>query len=263
MPIVTEHAQGTPSWIDLSTTDPAAAKAFYSGLLGWTWESNPTDQGGEYHMASLKGSSAAGMMQQAPEQAEMGLPSMWNTYFTVDDLAATLGGVEAAGGAVMMPAMQVMDAGHMAVIVDPTGAVACLWQPADHIGSEIVNEPGALIWNELITSDAEAALAFYSGLFGTGTAEQDMGDGMIYRMLTVGENPVAGAMPPPMDGIPNHWSVYFAVDDIEASVAKVAELGGQVAVPAFHVPGVGHMAGIADPTGAMAMLMQSDMPLGA
>jgi predicted enzyme related to lactoylglutathione lyase len=257
MPVKTSYAQGTPSWIDLSSTDPAASQAFYGGLFGWTFEANPTPQGGDYIMASLNGSSAAGMMQQSPEQAEMGLPSLWNTYFTVDDIAATAGRVEGAGGSVMMPPMQVMDAGHMAVVVDPTGAVACLWQPEQHIGCEIANEPGALIWNELVSSDPTAAMEFYSELLGTGTMEQDMGTPEPYRMLVVDEAPVAGVMPPPMEGIPNHWSVYFAVADMENTLAKTTELGGAVVVPEFDVPGVGKMAGVTDPTGAMCMLMQA------
>ena len=256
MPVKTSYAQGTPSWVDLSSTDPAASQAFYGGLFGWTFESSPTPQGGDYIMASLNGSAAAGMMQQSPEQAEMGLPSLWNTYFSVDDIVATVGSVEDAGGSVMMPPMDVMEAGHMAVVVDPSGAVACLWQAEQHIGCEIVNEPGALIWNELVSSDTQAALAFYAQLFGTGTMEQDMGADEPYRMLVVDENPIAGAIAPPMEGIPNHWSVYFAVADVEEAVAKTAELGGSVVVPAFEVPGVGKMTGVADPTGAMCMLMQ-------
>lgn len=256
MPVKTSYAQGTPSWVDLSSTDPAASQAFYGGLFGWSFEANPTDQGGEYIMASLNGSSAAGMMQQMPEQAAMGLPSLWNTYFTVDDIAATVGSVEDAGGSVMMPPMDVMEAGQMAVVVDPTGAVACLWQAGQHIGSEIVNEPGAFIWSELISSDAKGALEFYSTLFGTSTMEQDMGMDEPYRMLTVDGNPIAGAMAPPMEGMPNHWTVYFAVADMDDAVTKTAELGGSVVVPAFDVPGVGKMAGIADPTGAMCMIMQ-------
>jgi predicted enzyme related to lactoylglutathione lyase len=209
-------------------------------------------------MASLSGSTAAGMMQQSPEQAEMGLPSLWNTYFTVDDIAATVRQVEEAGGSVMMPPMAVMDAGHMAVMVDPTGAVACLWQPGQHIGCEIVNEPGALIWNELVTSDPERALRFYADLFDVGTMEQDMGTDQPYRMLTVGDEPIAGAMASPMEGMPNMWSVYFAVSDLDEALATTTELGGSVVVPAFEAPGVGRMAGIADPTGAMSMLMQPE-----
>lgn len=256
MTVKTSYAQGTPSWVDLSSTDPVAAQAFYGGLFGWSFASNPIPDGGEYIMASLDGRVAAGIMQQSDEQAAMGLPSLWNTYFTVEDIAATVAAVDSAGGSVMMPPMPVMEAGHMAVVVDPSGAVACLWQPGETIGCEIVNEPGALIWNELISSDGAAALAFYAEIFGIDTMEQDMGNADPYRMLVIDEDPVAGVMAPPMEGIPNHWSVYFAVADINDAVTKTAALGGAVVVPAFEVPGIGHMAGIADTTGAMCMLMQ-------
>lgn len=157
-----------------------------------------------------------------------------------------------------MPPMQVMEAGHMAVIADPMGAVCCLWQANQNIGSELVNEHGALIWNELVSSDAAGAVQFYAEVFGVGTMEQDMGQPEPYRMLVIGENPVAGAMPPPMEGMPNAWTVYFAVDDIESSMATVAELGGTVVLPRFDVPGVGKMAGISDPTGGMCMIMEPE-----
>lgn len=160
----------------------------------------------------------------------------------------------------MAPPMEVMEAGHMAVIVDPTGAVVCLWQANQHVGSELVNEHGALIWNELLTDDIETATTFYKAVFGLDTEEQDMGDGMIYTLLKVGDDMVAGVMPPPMEGMPNHWSVYFAVDDMDAAVATVHENGGTVMGEPFHVPGVGHMAAVADPQGAMFMLMQPEGP---
>lgn len=255
MSVKTSYSQGTPSWVDLSTTDPAAAQAFYGELFGWTFVANETP-GDDYIMASLDGSAAAGMMQQSADQAAMGLPSMWNTYFSVDDINATVASVEDAGGSVMMPPMAVMDAGHMAVVVDPSGAVACLWQAQQHIGCEVVNEPGALIWNELLSSDVPAALGFYAKAFGIGTMEQDMGQPEPYRMLVVDEQPIAGAMAPAMDGIPNHWSVYFAVADVDAALSKTTELGGKVVVPALDVPGVGRLGGIEDPTGAMCMLME-------
>lgn len=256
MPVRTSYAEGTPSWVDLSTTDPASAQAFYGGLFGWEFEANPTDQGGEYVMASLGGKSAAGMMQQSPEQAQMGLPSLWNTYITVDDIAASAAKVDAAGGSVMMPPMQVMDAGHMAVVVDPTGAVVCMWQANEHIGCEVVNESGALIWNEMSNTDVASAKKFYETVFGMSSVDQDMGAPDPYTVFMVGEDMVAGAMPPPMEGIPNHWAIYFGVDDTDASVAKATELGGSVIAPAMDIPGVGRIAGVSDPTGAMFFLMQ-------
>lgn len=207
-------------------------------------------------MASIGGKSAAGIMQQWPEQAEMGIPCLWNTYITVNDLAATVGKVEGAGGSIMLPPMQVMDSGDMAVVVDPTGTVVCLWQPNQHIGCEVVNEAGALIWNEMLNSDLASAKPFYEAVLGMGSTEVDMGHlNDPYTVLTVGEEQIAGAMFPPMPGIPNHWAIYFGSDDVAATAAKAVELGGTVIAPVMDTP-VGPIAGIADPMGATFSIMQ-------
>jgi len=263
MSVRESYKQGTPSWFDLMTTDPAGAQEFYGALFGWQYEANPIPEeggGGEYIMVSKNGHSVAGMGQQNPEQVEMGIPPMWTTYITVDDLEAAVGKVEGAGGSVMAPPMEVMEAGHMAVVVDPTGAVVCLWQANMHVGAGLVNEHGAVIWNELITDDMEAAAAFYKGVLGMDTEDQDMGGGQSYTCFKVGDDMVGGILPPPMEGIPNHWTVYFATDDMDASVATVNEKGGSVMGEPFHVPGVGHMAAVSDPQGAMFMLMQPEGP---
>jgi predicted enzyme related to lactoylglutathione lyase len=259
MPERTEYPHGTPSWIDLSSTDPDAARSFYGELFGWDFEENPTDQGGSYIMARKAGKSAAGMMQQSPEQAQMGIPPMWNSYVTVDDIEDTTSRVEEAGGSVMMPVMDVMDAGRMAVIVDPTGGVLCLWQPKEHIGSEVVNEHGALTWTELMSPDVSAAAGFYGAVLGWKTESMDMGEGGTYTLLMTGGEQIAGAMAPPMEGIPPHWGVYFAVDDCDACVAQAESLGATVLNPPMDSP-PGRMAALADPTGAMFSVIQLAEP---
>ncbi len=259
MPTRTEYQHGTPSWIDLSTSDVDASRAFYGPVFGWDFEANPTDQGGEYVMARKGEHAAAGIMQQQPEQAAMGIPPMWNTYITVDDVAATVEQVDGAGGSVMMPPMPVMDAGTMAVVVDPTGAVVCLWQADQHIGSEVVNEHGALCWNEVITPDVPAATAFYGALFGWGTETMDMGEQGEYTVFMLGEHGVAGAMNPPIDGIPPHWGTVFAVDDIDATLQAVTDAGGTVVAGPFDTP-VGRSGACTDPQGASFQIIQLAEP---
>ncbi len=249
------YAHGTPSWIDLSTTDPASAQQFYGAIFGWQFESNPTDQGGEYIMANKGGKSAAGMMQQAPEQAEMGLPSMWNTYVTVNDVEATVAQAEQAGGSVMMPPMQVMESGRMAVIGDPTGAAICLWEAGEHIGAEVVNEHGALVWNECQTPDVETAAKFYGELFGWGTDEMDMGEQGTYTVFTLNSEGIAGGMNPPAEGVPPHWSTVFAVDDADACVEAARQAGGMIIAEPFDLP-IGRQAVMADPQGAVFQVIQ-------
>ena len=147
--------------------------------------------------------------------------------------------------------MDVMDAGRMAVVADPTGAVLCLWQAKGNIGAQIVNEPVSLTWNELMTPDIEAAKAFYAGLFGwKGDTMQMGGDGPPYTLWMLGEGGVGGAMPPPMEGMPAFWGVYFAVADCDATVAKAKELGASVLNGPMDVPEVGRMAALMDPQGA-------------
>lgn len=259
MPIRTSYANGTPSWIDLATTDVAAARAFYAELFGWTYEENPTDQGSPYVMARRDGHAAAGMMIQAAEQRDMGLPPMWNSYVSVDDIAAITAKVEDAGGKVMAPPFDVMDSGVMSVIVDPTGGVISLWQAKEHIGAEVVNEHGSVIWNELVTADVATAAAFYGEVLGWGTQEMDMGEMGTYTVFTLDGEGIGGAMPPPMEGMPPHWSVYVAVDDAAVCVAAAEAAGGTVINPPTPSP-PGILAHLADPQGAMFAIMQPAEP---
>lgn len=190
-----------------------------------------------------------GMMRQQQEQVDMGLPPMWNTYITVNDLEATVGKVAAAGGSVMAQPMEVMDAGRMAVIVDPVGGVVCLWQAKEHVGSEIVNEPGAFTWAELHTTDQVAVADFFGKVFRWKASKEDLGPGMQMTVFSVGDDVVASAMDVPMPGVPPHWQVYFGVDDCDAACAKVTELGGSILMPPMDAA-PGRMAAVTDPAGA-------------
>jgi predicted enzyme related to lactoylglutathione lyase len=250
MPKKTEYKQGTPSWVDLQTTDQDAGKTFYASLLGWSYDDQPMPQGGAYSMALLNGETVAAIAPMPPGAPE-GTPPMWNTYIAVDDVDATLKKVGPAGGQVLMPAMAVGDAGTMAFVADPTGAVVGLWQANQHIGATLVNETGALIWNELITDKPESALAFYEAVLGVSSASVEMGPGQTYHMLKVGETEVGGCMEPPMPDVPNHWHVYFAVADADATAVQAGAQGGQIAVEPFDIPSVGRSAVLADPQGAL------------
>lgn len=260
MPTRTSHEPGTPSFTDLSTTDVDGAKAFYGAIFGWSFVDNPTDIGSVYTMAQKGDHAAAGMMTQPPEQAEMGIPPMWNTYVTVADVNESVGKVDGLGGSVHMPPMDVMDAGVMAIVADPTGAVLCLWQAKEGIGAEVVNEHGTLCWNEVTTPDVPAAVAFYSGLFGWGTDSMEMGDQGTYTVFMNGHDGIAGAQNPPMDGIPPHWGTVFAVDDCDATAAAVTANGGTVLNGPFDMPPIGRGAVIADPAGAMFQIIQMAEP---
>ncbi len=261
MSTVTSYAHGIPSWIDLATPDPDGAKAFYAELFGWEYDDNDTDQpDAVYTMASRDGHSAAGMMQLSEEMAASGMPPVWTSYVTVDDLDAAVGKVEAAGGAVLRPPMDVMDAGRMAVVADPAGAAFALWEAGEHIGAEVINEPGAFSWSELMTPDPQQVAPFYEAVFGwtTQTAPMPNGDYTVFFVEGGSTDGIAGAMAPPMPGMPPLWGIYFNVADATACVARAQELGGTVVVEPTEIPGTGWFATITDPQGATFSIMQAD-----
>jgi len=253
MPVRTSYAQGTPNWVDLQSPDQNAARAFYGSLFGWTFDDQPMPDGAVYSMAKLGDHDVAAIAPQPAEAIAAGAPPMWNTYLAVDSVDEAVAKVESAGGQMAMAPFDVMDAGRMAFVMDPGGAPVALWQANKHIGATLVNEPGTVTWNELITTDPSAA-KFYEQVAGLTTATMDMGMGE-YTLFQVGGEMVGGTTPPPMPGVPNHWHVYFAVADADATAAKVTELGGSILTEPFDTP-VGRMAAVRDSQGAAFSIMQ-------
>ena len=239
MPVRTSYAQGTPNWVDLQTSDQDAAKAFYASLFGWTYDDQPMPDGPVYSMAMLGEHAVAAIAPQPPEMAAAGAPPMWNTYLATDSVDDAVARAEAAGGKIAMAPFDIMDAGRMAFVMDPAGAAVALWQANQHIGATLVNEPGTVIWNELITTDP-SVVTFYADVLGVTTSTMDMGAGE-YTLLEVGGQMVGGMTAPQMPGVPNHWHVYFAVADADAAAAKVTEQGGSILAEPFDTP-VGRMA---------------------
>lgn len=237
---VTEYAPGTPCWIDLATTDPEAATAFYTGLFGWTGEDLGAEAG-HYVILRKEGKDVAALYRPDSLQG----PPQWNTYIAVAGLDDATARVDPAGGCVAIPPFDVMGLGRMAVVKDPMGAFVALWEPGGHIGSRLVNEPGALCWNELITSDRDRAAAFYGMLFGWSSRTDQLGP-LSYTEFKNGAHSVAGMME--MLAVPPHWGVYLAVDDTDAAIARASELGGSVMRPPMDLP-VGRMATLCDPQG--------------
>jgi predicted enzyme related to lactoylglutathione lyase len=254
MPEVTKYQQGTPSWLDLSTTDLDAAEKFYGQLFGWEVKRLPAGEGLFYSMQYLKGKTVAGMMEQSEEQVKRGMPPSWSTYIAVEDVGAAAVKAERLGGSVLSGPMDVFDNGRMAVIQDPEGALVFLWQANKHIGSELVNEPGTVIWNELVADDSEKAASFYGSLLDIEVKEMEEGmeDMPGYKLFTVDGKSVAGIFKKTekMKELPSQWSIYFAVEDTDLTVAKAEALGGKVLKPAVDTP-MGRFAVLRDPQGAV------------
>jgi predicted enzyme related to lactoylglutathione lyase len=254
------YQPGTFSWVDLSTSDPEAAKSFYEALFGWTHEDLPTGNG-TYTMFRLNGKDVAAVSQQQPDEANQGIPPHWNNYVTVEDVDQSAGKVSGLGGTVLVEPFDVLDAGRMAVVADPTGAVFMLWQAKNNIGAGIVNEPGALSWNEESTKDIGKAKDFYSSLFGW--SYEDFADGA-YSVIHLGDRSNGGIRPQSEQeaAIPPNWLPYFAVGNCDEGAAKASELGGTVMMPPMDVlvEGTeGRIAILTDPQGAAFALYSGQL----
>jgi predicted enzyme related to lactoylglutathione lyase len=259
MPTFDSYPAGSPCWIDLMSPDVEASKAFYSAVFGWDASDEHDDDGNWiYTQFRQDGNVVAGMGGQPPEMD--GMPAMWNTYIATNDVNATAAAVTEAGGSVMMPPMAVMDAGHMAIFADPTGAAFSAWQAGNHHGAQIANDAGTWSWNELLTRDVDAAKDFYAKVFGWTYDSQEMPGGMVYTVIAGGDYGGLGGVMDMPEGIPeqvpSHWMVYFSVADINATVEAVKANGGQIVVEPFEAPGVGHIATAHDGHGGMFSLMQ-------
>jgi predicted enzyme related to lactoylglutathione lyase len=215
---------------------------------------------GIYTQFQINGKIVAAQYKMVPEQKDMNVPPNWGQYVTVNDADATTAKVTELGGQVIMGPMDVQDYGRMSVLADPAGAVFCIWQPKAHIGVELRDDPGALCWNELLTTDSVGAKAFYGGLFGWETEIMDLGEMGEYTLFNrSGGEGVGGmmAIQPEMGPIPPHWLVYFAVEDVNASLEKSVSLGGKAMVPVTDIPNVGRFAMICDPVGAVFAIYKS------
>jgi len=159
--MATTFAPGTPNWVDLGTSDVAAAGSFYRQLFGWTIQDLGPDSGG-YGMLLKDGRQVAGI-GPANDPAR---GSSWSVYFATEDADASTARVGDAGGTVVAPPMDVMGQGRMAVFQDPAGAYFNVWQPGQHRGAELTESPGSVSWVELMSTDVDRVKPFYQQVLG-------------------------------------------------------------------------------------------------
>jgi uncharacterized protein len=248
----TSYAPGTFSWVDLQTSDQDAAKSFYSDLLGWEYEDVPIGDGASYSMAKLQGHSVAAI---GPLQGE-GMPSHWNCYVTVESADAAADRAAELGATVIAPPFDVFDAGRMAVFADPQGAVLSVWEPKENIGAGLVNAPGALSWNDLISPDVEASAEFYGALFDWQVEEIPGAEGQYWSITNAGRSN-GGMMPMPPGSHPA-WNLYFAVVDVDATNARATQLGATTVMGPMDVPN-GRFAVIRDPQNAVFSVLSGPL----
>jgi hypothetical protein len=241
----TSYPPGTFSWAELATSDADAAKGFYTQLFGWEYEDNPAGEDQIYSMALRDGHHVAALFTD-PRQ-----PPHWNCYVTVASADETTQKAKEGGATVMAEPFDVMDVGRMAVFTDPAGAALCVWEAGKHIGATLVNTPGSMTWNDLITPDPDAAADFYGNLFGWTTEEIPQAGG--YRVIRNGERTNGGIMPldrERMGDAPPNWMPYFGLEDVDRLAGEIDGLGGRLFNGPMHMP-QGSIAVLGDPQGAV------------
>ena len=257
-----EYTPGEFCWVDLAVPDAEAAAQFYNALIGWDWESAGPDAGG-YGNFSYRGKLVAGLgPTQSAEQ-----PPAWSSYIRVASADETAGAIKAAGGSVLMESFDVLDVGRMAVCHDPQGAFFSIWEPKTHQGAELVNEVGSWTWNQLATTDVEAAERFYSQVFGWSLAKPELApaDGQYFNWQLDGQRwdegiggamPIEGNLP---EGSPPFWIVNLAVESAGGAIETTKGAGGNALTDVVETP-VGKLAALMDPQGAVFAIIEPDYP---
>jgi predicted enzyme related to lactoylglutathione lyase len=244
-----------PAWVELSSPDAEASRAFYSRVFGWQIDVNPDPQYGGYAIAKVGADDAAGIgPKQSPEA-----PTAWSLYIGTDDVDALAKRVAEQGGTVIAEPFDVGDQGRMAVFQDPIGAFFSAWQGA-RMAAFAVNRPNAYGWAELNARGLEKAIPFYESIFGwSHTTNEASGDTPAYTQFQLGEEQLAGAFEQGQDmpaGTPSYWGIYFSVDDVDATAKAVVEAGGTQMVEPQDYFG-GRFAIMSDPQGAAFGLFKS------
>ncbi len=251
--------QGTPTsgrfvWHDLMTTDIKASVAFYTELFGWKTKDVDMGPMGTYTMLKAGDRDIGGMMPLDPKH---GVPTHWIGYCTVNDVDAAAKRAEKLGGKIGVPGTDIPNVGRFAVIADPQGAHISPFK-----GTQPAPEPegpppvGSFCWNELVTSDPAAAVAFYKEIFGWTSEAMEMGPMGTYHLFKRGGKDAAGVMKQPMPGAPTAWIHYVAVVSVDASTQRAESLKAKVLAPPMDIPNIGRFAVIADPVGAVVALFQ-------
>jgi predicted enzyme related to lactoylglutathione lyase len=257
------YEPGAFCWVDLATTDPAGARAFYGELFGWEAEDLPAGEAGlssgTYTMLRLDGDKVCALYEMEAERRQQGIPPHWFSYVSVEDADAVASRAQELGGTVYGEPFDVDGDGRMAVIGDPTGGVLGAWQPRRLIGARRVNDPGCFTWNELQSRDPETAADFYARLFGWETEAIREDGKLVYVTIRNAGSANGGIMPMTEQhgDAPPSWLTYFTVLSCDAAVARVRELGGEVLTGPMNM-GAGRIAVVTDPQGAAFALFEGE-----
>ena len=242
---------GRPLWFELMTSDMKAAEKFYKNVIGWT--SAPFDQSPQpYTMFNRSGDIPIGGVMDTPPG--LNAPPFWAMYIGVPKLEDAAKQIKRLGGSECSPVIDVPSVGRMQMMKDPQGAAFYIYEPSSQErGPEGPAEIGEASWLELMTTDAPAALKFYSEVFHWQPSEtMDMGEMGKYYMFNRPHGMIGGMMnkSPEMAQVPPNWGIYFRVPDIDAAIERIKANGGQILNGPMEVPGGDMIVNAMDPQGA-------------
>ena len=253
------YAPGTFCWVDLATTDPAGAKAFYTGLFGWEAEGVPAGEAETYTVLRSRSDEVCGLYEIDAERRDQGFPPQWFSHVSVEDADAIVSRARELGGTVYGEVFDVGEYGRFAIVQDPSGAALVAWQTEANSGARRVNDPGCLTWNELNTREPERMAAFYAELFGWEMEARRENGRLAYVVIRNAGRSNGGIMPMTEQhgNAPPYWLAYFTVTSCDDAVAKVRELGGEVLAGPLDL-GAGRIAVASDPQGAVFALFEGE-----
>lgn len=245
----TEYPDGAPCWVGLTTPDVDGARRFYGELLGWSFEP-PDPNLNNYVNARVRDHRVAGLSSGAPGQ-----PPAWGVWLSSSDIAATARQIEKAGGKLLYPVHPVAALGKMLIAEDPTGVPFGVWEPGEHRGSGLHDEPGATCWHEFYSRDPAASDAFFRTLFDYTSARIDLPNCDLVLYKVAGQDVCTRMASASCGDAPAGWQTFFSVADVDAAAARIPTLGGVVNHGPVDLP-LGRTLWAADPSGAMFALVQ-------
>ena len=251
MTVAASTLLGRPLWYELMTTDMKAAETFYRNVIGWS--STPFEGASQpYTMFNRSGGVPVAGLMKKPD--DLNAPSFWAMYVGVPKLEDAATHIKRLGGRDVSPVITVPNVGRMQMMSDPQGAVFYIYEPASaEQPPEAAAEIGEGSWHELMTTDAPAAMKFYTEVFGWQPSEAlDMGPMGKYHMFNRPHGMIGGMMnkPPEMAHVPPNWMIYFRVPDVHAAAERVKANGGQILNGPMEVPGGDWIVNAMDPQGA-------------
>jgi predicted enzyme related to lactoylglutathione lyase len=252
--LVSSH--GRFVWYELITSDIKIARAFYASVTGWGTR-GASMPGSTYSSFTIQDSPVAGLVSLPEDAMRTGATSRWIGYVAVDDVDAAVERIKQRGGTVYVPPMDVPNVSRFSVIADPQMATLALVKGVK-TGQAQSATPGArgrVGWHELLATDWETALAFYSELFGWRQADSHVGVMGMYQEFSASGETIGGMFNKPATLPLPFWLYYFNIDDIQAAAKRVEAGGGQIVYGPTEVPGGAWIVHCTDPQGAIFALL--------